>query len=140
MISKYYQFYMEEMKNMGGKYAHIDFVPPMSVRKKAALGLKLRREASDSNKGGLSVKQAKEAGVGSGVQRAVNLKNGDKMSPKTIKRMYSFFSRHSVFVKNHSKNPPNRSYISHLIWGGDPGYTWCKKIYNMMKRADEKEN
>lgn len=140
MISNYYQFYMEEMKNEGGKYSHINFIPPKSVRKAAALGLKLRREASPNNKGGLSVKQAKEAGVGSGVQRAVNLKNGDQMSPETIKRMYSFFSRHSVFVKNHSKNPPNRSYISHLIWGGDPGFRWCKKIYKMMKRADEKEN
>jgi len=139
MTSSYYHFYMEE-KNMKGRYGHIDFVPPMSVRKVAELGLKLRREASISNKGGLNAKQAKEAGVGSGVQRAVNLKNGDQMSPETIKRMYSFFSRHSVFVKNHSKNPPNRSYISWCIWGGNPGYTWCKKIYKMMKRADEKEN
>ncbi len=139
MTSSYYHFYMES-KSAQGKYGHIDFTPPKSVRRMAELGLKLRREASPSNKGGLSVKQAKEAGVGSGVQRAVNLKNGDRMSPETIKRMYSFFSRHSVFVKNHIKNPPNRSYISHLIWGGDPGYKWCKKIYKMMKRADEKEN
>ena len=138
MIKNYYQFYMEE-KEMG-KYGHINFIPPKGVRKTAALGLKLRREASPSNKGGLSVKQAAEAGVGSGVQRAVNLKNGDKISPETIKRMYSFFSRHSVFVKNHIKNPPNKSYISWLLWSGDPGYKWCKKIYKMMKRANEKEN
>jgi hypothetical protein len=139
MVKKYYKLYFEKIQENGGKYAHINFVPPMSVRKMAALGLKLRREASPSNKGGLSVQQAKDAGVGSGVQRAVNLKNGDKMSPETIKRMYSFFSRHSVFKDNHKKNPPNRSYISHLIWGGDPGFKWCKKIYKMMKREDEKE-
>jgi hypothetical protein len=139
MVNSYFNLYFEKIKE-GGKYAHINFVPPKAVRKAAALGLKLRREATPSNKGGLSVQQAAEEGVGSGVQRAVNLKNGDKMSPETIKRMYSFFSRHSVFVKNHSKNPPNRSYISWTIWGGNPGYKWCKKIYKMMKKADEKEN
>jgi hypothetical protein len=139
MVNSYFNLYFEKIKE-GGKYAHINFVSPKAVRKAAALGLKLRREATPSNKGGLSVQQAAEEGVGSGVQRAVNLKNGDTMSPETIKRMYSFFSRHSVFVKNHSKNPPNRSYISWMIWGGNPGYKWCKKIYKMMKKADEKEN
>lgn len=139
MVNSYFNLYFEKIKE-GGKYAHINFVPPKAVRKAASLGLKLRREATPSNKGGLSVQQASEEGVGSGVQRAVNLKNGDTMSPETIKRMYSFFSRHSVFVKNHSKNPPNRPYISHLLWGGTPGYRWCKKIYKMMKKADEKEN
>ena len=121
------------------RYEHIDFIPPSGVRAAAELGLKLRREAKPSNKGGLSAQQAAEAGVGSGVQRAINLKNGDKISPETIKRMYSFFSRHSVFKNKHSKNPPNKSYISWMLWAGDPGFRWCKKIYKMMKRADEKE-
>ena len=137
MLEKYF-YYIEKAKN--GKYAHIDFVPPKGVQMAAEMGLKFRREASVSNKGGLSSQQAAEAGVGSGVQRAVNLKNGDSLSPETIKRMYSFFSRHSVFKNKHSKNPPNKSYISFLLWGGDPGFIWCKKIYKMMKRADEKEN
>lgn len=138
MVKNYFKLYFEKAQE-GGRYAHINFIPPMAVRRAATLGLKLRREASPSNKGGLSVQQAADAGVGSGVQRAVNLKNGDEMSPETIKRMYSFFRRHSVFIPNHKKNPPNRSYISWLIWGGDPGFRWCKKIYKMMKRADEKE-
>lgn len=134
MIKKY-QYYIESIN----RYEHIDFIPPSAVKEAAAIGLKLRKEASVSNKGGLSVQQAADANVGSGVQRAVNLKNGNKISPETIKRMYSFFSRHSAFIPNHKKNPPNRSYISFLLWGGNPGFRWCKKIYKMMKRADEKE-
>ncbi len=78
------------------KYSHIDFKPPKGVAKAAERGLELRKQASKSNKGGLSTSQAKKENVGSGVQRAVNLKNQDNISPKTIKRMHNFFNRHGV--------------------------------------------
>ena len=121
------------------KYSHINFKPPSGVAKAAELGLRYRKEASPSNKGGLDVRQAKKMGIGSGVQRAVNLKNRDTMSPETVRRMKAFFDRHSAFVKNHDKQNPNRSYISWLIWGGDPGYSWAKKVVNQMNAADKKE-
>lgn len=135
-MKEIYHYYLEKTIN---RYDHIDFVPPKGVREAAELGLKLRREASPSNKGGLNAKEAAEEGVGSGVQRAINLKNGDKISPETIKRMYSFFSRHSVFKNKHKSDPKGKARQSFLLWGGDPGFKWCKKIYKMMKRADEKE-
>lgn len=119
------------------KYENIDFVPPKSVANAAAKGLEYRQKAGD--KGGLSVQQAKKEGIGSGVQRAVNLKNRDKMSPETVKRMKAFFDRHQ---KNKSISPgkkpwEDRGYVAWLLWGGDPGYAWAKKIVEKMEKADQ---
>lgn len=118
------------------KYKHIDFVPPKSVAKQAEKGLEYRQRAGD--KGGLSVQQAEKEGVGSGVQRAVNLKNRDEMDPSTVKRMKAFFDRHK---KNKAvakgKEPwEDKGYVAWLLWGGDPGYTWAKKIVEKMEKAD----
>ena len=122
------------------KYDHINFVPPKSVARAAAKGLEYREKAG--GKGGLSVQQAKKEDIGSGVQRAVNLKNRDKLSPATVKRMKAFFDRHqkNKAVDPKYKNEPwkDRGLTSHLLWGGDPGYTWAKKIVEQMEKADEK--
>jgi hypothetical protein len=82
-----------------GKYGHINFKPPESVASAARRGLELRKKASPSNKGGLDAKEAAKEGVGSGVQRAVNLKNRDELSPEVVKRMKSFLSRSEEAAK-----------------------------------------
>ena len=92
------------------------FKVPQSVRNNAARGLELRRE---HKRGGLDSKQAKAAGVGSGVQRASDLKSGS-VSYQTVKRMKSFFARHSAF-KEHHKDKSSKAYISWMLWGGDAG-------------------
>jgi hypothetical protein len=124
-----------------GKYDHINFVPPDSVAAAAAKGLEYRQKAG--GKGGLSSSQAKAEGVGSGVQRAVNLKNKDKLSPETVKRMKAFFDRHeknkSIDPKHKDEPYKDRGYVAWLVWGGDPGYTWAKKVVTQMENADKKE-
>lgn len=111
-----------------------DLKPPASVSSQAAKGLEYRRRAR--GKGGLSTQQAKAEGIGSGVQRAVNLKNRDTLSPSTVKRMKAFFDRHR---KNKSVSPENkdepwkdRGHVAWLLWGGDPGYAWSKKTVEQM--------
>lgn len=123
------------------KYKGINFTPPQSVASAAEKGLDYRQKAG--GKGGLSTSQAKSEGVGSGVQRAVNLKNRDNLSPETVKRMKAFFDRHQ---KNKSIDPEHkdepwndRGYVAWLIWGGDPGYAWAKKVVAQMEAADKKE-
>ena len=123
------------IKGVPAKYAHIDFTPPQGARESASRGLELRKE---HGRGGLSAKQASEHGIGSGVQRASDLKNGENMSPRTVKRMLSFFKRHEVYKKQgHHKDKSSASYISWLLWGGDAGYSWAKKVTAQMDRADE---
>lgn len=124
------------------KYSHIDFKPPKSVADAAAKGLEYREKASPSNKGGLTPSEASKQGIGSGVQRAVNLKNRDNISPDVIRQMVAFFSRHE---KNKSIAPENKStpwndkgHVAWLIWGGDPGKAWAEKVRNQMDKADEK--
>ena len=124
------------------KYDHINFIPPETVSKNAIRGLELRSKAKKSNKGGLSNKQAAKEGVGSGVQRAVNLKNRTKLSPETVRRMKAFFDRHEKNAKiDKGKKPEeDNGYIAHLLWGGDAGRTWANKVVDQMNRADEKKN
>jgi hypothetical protein len=122
------------------KYSHIDFKPTESMAKAAERGLELRKKAKKSNKGGLSNKQASKLGIGSGVQRAVNIKNRNKLSPSTIKRMYSFFKRHEKNAKIDAGKSAHedRGYISWLLWGGNPGFSWVRKIIRQMEAADKK--
>jgi hypothetical protein len=124
------------------KYKHIDFKPPQAVADAAAKGLEYREKANPSQKGGLTPAQAAEQGIGSGVQRAVNLKNRDNISPDVIKQMAAFFSRHE---KNKGVSPEHKSEpwndkgnVAWLIWGGDPGQTWAEKVKKQMETADEK--
>jgi hypothetical protein len=128
-----------EAAQKGGKYDDIDFTPTQAMRAAAERGLKMRQEAPKSKKGGLSNKQASEAGIGSGVQRASDIKNGEKLSPETVKRMHSFFSRHSAYKDKHKSDPNGRAHQSWLLWGGDAGQAWAAKIVGMMKKADEKK-
>lgn len=125
---------------MSNRYDHIDFVPPKSVAEEAEKGLEYRRRAG--GKGGLSSSQAAKEGIGSGVQRAVNLKNRNKMSPSTVRRMKAFFDRHeknkSIDPEHKSEPWKDRGYVAWLIWGGDAGRAWAEKVVRQMNAADEK--
>ena len=122
------------------KYEHIDFKPPKAVADKAEKGLKYRRQ---SGKGGLSSQEAGKSGIGSGVQRAVNLKNRNNLTPETIKMMRGFFSRHeknkSIAPKNKQTPWEDAGHVAWLLWGGDPGKKWVDKILKQMEEADMKE-
>lgn len=124
------------------KYEHIDFKPPQSVADEAEKGLEYREKASPSNKGGLTPAEAAKQGIGSGVQRAVNLKNRDNISPEVIKQMAAFFSRHEKnkgVAPGHKAEPWNdKGNVAWLIWGGDPGRAWAEKVKGQMEAADEK--
>lgn len=126
------------------KYSHINFKPPVSVANAATKGLEYRRRASPSNKGGLTPAEANKYGIGSGVQRAINLKNRDLISPEVIRQMVAFFSRHE---KNATIEPENREtpwndkgYVAWLLWGGDPGRSWANKVMGQMNIADKKHS
>jgi len=108
------------------------FLPPKGVREAARRGLELRRE---HRRGGTAV----------GVARARDLANGRRVSIDTIKRMFSFFSRHKVDLKapkNRDRSDPGwpgAGYIAHLLWGGDPGFTWASSTLERYERERERE-
>jgi hypothetical protein len=80
--------------------------------------------------------KAKGAGTIVGWTRAGQLSRGETLSLSTVKRMYSYFSRHEVDKKgkdwNNAENPSNGK-IMWLAWGGDAGFSWSRKIVNREK-------
>lgn len=123
-----------------GKYSHINFKPPSSVSSAAVRGLMLRREQSKSQKAGLDAQQAAAQGIGSGVQRAANLKNRSEMDPSTVKRMKAYFDRHaSNYQLDAGKSPKeDKGYVAGLLWGGDAGRSWANKVVRQMEAADKR--
>ena len=80
--------------------------------------------------------KAKGAGTAVGWTRARQLVNGETLSLDTVKRMYSFFSRHEVDKKGKdwgNQSNPSNGYIMWLAWGGDAGFSWSRKIVNKEK-------
>jgi 2'-5' RNA ligase len=124
------------VKEAAKKYDAINFKPPKSVQAAARRGLNLRRK---HGRGGLSTAQAAKQGIGSGVQRATNLSNGDEVSPETIGRMVAFFARHEKNKNSRTDSgEPGAGMIAWLLWGGDPGRAWAERIKRQMDRADRR--
>lgn len=80
--------------------------------------------------------KATGAGTPVGWGRASDLVAGRAMSLSTVKRIYSFFSRHEVDKKgkdfNNTGNPSN-GRIMWDAWGGDAGFAWSRAIVNRIK-------
>ena len=120
------------------EFEGINFKPPKSVAEAAKKGLEYREKQTD--KAGLTPSEASKEGIGSGVQRAVNLKNRDNVSPEVIRQMNAFFARHE---KNKAIDPKYRDepwkdkgYVAWLLWGGDPSKTWAAKVLKQMESAE----
>lgn len=73
-----------------------------------------------------------------GRARMAQLSRGDAVSLDTIKKMYAYFSRHSVDALAEGWEPgedgfPSPGRVAWDAWGGDPGRDWVNGIY---KRFD----
>jgi hypothetical protein len=80
--------------------------------------------------------KAKGAGTMVGWTRAGQLSRGETLSLSTVKRMYSYFSRHEVDKKGKdwdNAESPSNGKIMWLAWGGDSGFSWSRKIVNREK-------
>lgn len=112
------------------KYKHINFKPPVSVSNAAKTALEWKEKYKNEVKGGTQV----------GWTRANQLANREELSPETIKRMKAFFDRHQGNEKVKAGDKPweDNGKVAWLIWGGDPGYSWAKKVVKQMESADKK--
>lgn len=89
-------------------------------------------------------KEGKRGGTRVGLARANQIVNGVELSPSTVARMYSFFSRHQVDKKATGFNSgeegfPSPGRVAWDLWGGDAGFSWStskwKSIQNVRKWA-----
>lgn len=101
------------------------YSPPAGARAAARKAIKFKEDG-----------KAKGAGTSVGWTRAGQLARGETLSLDTVKRMYSYFSRHEVDKKGkdwgNQANPSN-GYIMWLAWGGDAGFSWSRRIVNAEK-------
>ena len=98
-----------------------------AMRNNARRGLALREKYG---RGSLDTAEAGKQGVGSGVARARDIINGN-LTLDTVKRMYSFFSRHEKNYNPKKKMPdggPTAGTIAYLTWGGSAGFAWARRI------------
>ena len=101
------------------------YSPPAGARSAARRAIKFKEDG-----------KANGAGTAVGWTRAGQLARGETISLSTVKRMYSYFSRHEVDKKGkdwgNTANPSN-GYIMWLAWGGDAGYSWSRRIVEAEK-------
>ena len=108
----------------------IDTRPTEAMQTNATRGLKLRKEF---NRGGTLV----------GVSRANQLKSRERLTPRTVRRMHSYFSRHEVDKQGVGFNRgeegyPSAGLIAWLLWGGDSGQTWARKKAAQLDKERDK--
>lgn len=80
--------------------------------------------------------KATGAGTPVGWGRASDIVAGRSMSLSTVKRMFSFFSRHEVDKKGkdfYNMSNPSNGRIMWDAWGGNAGFAWSRAIVNRMK-------
>ena len=109
--------------------ADINTKPTQEIANEAEQALEWRAEFG---RGGTEV----------GVARARDLKNRVNLSIRTIKRMFSYLSRHEVDKKGKGfykgdEGFPSAGRIAWGLWGGDPGFAWTKR---KIKEIEEEEN
>lgn len=101
-----------------------NYKPIEGMKEEAQRGLDWRREYG---RGGTEV----------GIARARDIVNDRNLSESTVKRMYSFFSRHEVdkdaegFSQGEDGYPSN-GRIAWALWGGDAGFTWSRNIVDSL--------
>ncbi len=110
--------------------ADIDFSPTKGMMEEAQRGLDWRKEFG---RGGTAV----------GVARARDISNGRNLSPETVKRMYSYFSRHEVDKEAEGFNQgedgyPSNGRIAWALWSGDQGFAWSKRKVAEIERETER--
>ena len=109
----------EELDEIIKAEADIDTVPTDGMVTEAKRGIEWRKEF---NRGGTRI----------GATRASQIVAKEKLSPRTVRRMNSFFARHEVDKRADGFRPGEKGYpsngrIAWSLWGGDAGQSWSKK-------------
>ena len=107
----------------------VNLRPTDGMKSEAQRGLDWR---SEFGRGGTAV----------GIARARDIVNGKDLSPSTVRRMFSFFSRHEVDKRAEGFRPgengfPSNGRIAWALWGGDAGFAWAKKKRAQLDNIDD---
>lgn len=116
---KYHEDYLKEFS----KYSSIDFSISQEIK-------------NNSNKGLDLYKQYGTGGNSVALSIARHFSKNDKASPEKIKSTHKYLSYHQNDIRK--KSPPNGSYISWMLYGGNEGLEWSKEMVKQMKEIEDK--
>jgi HK97 family phage prohead protease len=110
----------------------VDLTPTDGMKKEAERALAWRKEG-------------KPGGTAVGIARARQLKNKQELSASTVRRMFSFFSRHEVDKEAEGFSPgekgyPSKGRVAWALWGGDSGFSWSRAKVKQLDRIDEEKS
>ena len=96
---------------------------------------------SVKNNAKAALKYAEENGWGScgtdvGKQRANQLAKGEPISIETIKRMYSYLSRHAVDLENSKGYGDGCGKLMYDAWGGKSALSWAESKIRQIERQN----
>lgn len=74
-------------------------------------------------------------GTDVGKQRANQLAKGEPISVETIKRMFSFLSRHKGQGADKGKYGEGCGKLMYDAWGGDAGLSWAERKLNQIEKS-----
>ena len=105
----------------------LDLVPTEGMASAAKRALKWKEEG-------------KPGGTAVGLARAHQLAKRQKLTERTVLRMYSFFSRHepdkqATGFNSGEEGFPSKGRVAWDLWGGDGGYSWSKTKRDQIMRA-----
>ena len=108
----------------------INTTPTDSMVIEAKKGIAWRKEF---NRGGTRI----------GATRASQIVAKETLSPSTVRRMFSFFSRHesdkaAQGFRVGEKGYPSNGRIAWALWGGDAGFSWSTKVRNQLEKEKNK--
>lgn len=89
--------------------------------------------------------EGRRGGTRIGLTRANQIVNGDNLSEETVKRMFSFFSRHEVDKQAEGFEPgedgyPSPGRVAWGLWGGDAGYSWSRNIVEGLENESQENS
>lgn len=118
------------MARVGGEEINLTPTDGMATEAKRSLDWRL-----DGNPGGTLV----------GLARARQLVNKEELSPRTVRRMHSFFSRHEVDKEAEGFSPgedgyPSKGRVAWGLWGGDAGQSWAKAKSATLDRLESNKS
>ena len=107
------------------------YKPNKGMQEEAERGIKWKEEG-------------RQGGTRIGLVRARQIMRGENLSEDTVKRMFSFFSRHEVNKTAEGFEPdedgyPSAGRVAWALWGGDPGFSWSKNIVENIKKQEQEQ-
>jgi hypothetical protein len=73
-------------------------------------------------------------GTDVGKQRASQLAKGEPISVDTLKRMYSYLSRHKVDLQSSKSFDDGCGSLMYSSWGGEAGLTWAERKLGQIEK------